>query len=156
MKRKRGKPATATGLGPAQATPGPAEHARGRPHGPNLSDHDLRQMDPEWQQHQSGGTVRALLARALDDLRLARDRLSQTPANSSRPSGSMASWQRGGVAAGATANDGEPSDDEPSEVEPECEGPRPDHPPGDTTHPSEQADTSQSPSAAQRGTARCT
>ena len=60
----------------------------------NLTDHDLRQMDPTWQQRQPEETVRGLLARALDDLRQARERLNQNPTNSSRPSGSMEPWRR--------------------------------------------------------------
>ena len=60
---------------------------------PNLSDHDLRQMDPTWQQRQPEDTVRGLLVRALDDLRQACDRLDQNPSNSSHPPGSMAPWQ---------------------------------------------------------------
>ena len=64
----------------------------------NLSDHDLKQMDPTWQQRQPEETVRGLLARALDDLRQARDRLKQDPTNSSRPSGSMEPWRGGGEA----------------------------------------------------------
>ena len=64
----------------------------------NLSDHDLRQMDPTWQQRQPEETVRGLLARALDDLRQARDRLKQDPTNSSRPSGSMEPWRGSGAA----------------------------------------------------------
>ena len=65
---------------------------------PNLSEHDLRQMDPTWQQRQPEDTVRGLLARALDDLRQARDRLNQDPGNSSRPSGSMEPWRAAGAA----------------------------------------------------------
>lgn len=80
--------------------PGPAERVRARAHMPKLSDHDLRQMDQAWQQQQTDATVRGLLGRALDDLRLARDRLNQTPNNSSRPSGSMPPWQREAAAAG--------------------------------------------------------
>ena len=79
---------------------------------PNLSDHDLKQMDEAWQRHQSDETVRGLLARALEDLRLARDRLNQTPDNSSRPPGSMPPWQRGAGTAGDTAQDDELPDDE--------------------------------------------
>jgi transposase len=59
---------------------------------PNLSDHDLLQMDEDWQSRLPESVVRAVLARALDDLRQARDRLNQNPTNSSRPSGSMAPW----------------------------------------------------------------
>ena len=61
---------------------------------PNLSDHDLRQMDPTWQQRQPEETVRGLLERALDDLRQARDGLNQNPTNSSRPPASMKPWRR--------------------------------------------------------------
>ena len=70
---------------------------------PNLSDHDLLQMDQAWLERQSEQTLRALMARALDDLRLARDRLNQNPGNSSRPPGSMPPWQRGDATAKDTA-----------------------------------------------------
>ena len=122
--------------------PGPAERARTRPHRPNLSDHDLRQMDQAWQQHQSDETVRGLLARALDDLRLARDRLNQTPDNSSRPSGSMPPWQRGAGTVGGTVGD-TAHDDEVPDDETDCESERSDKPVGDA------ADSSQQPDAAQ-------
>jgi len=46
---------------------------------PNLSDHDLQQMDRTWQAGQPEPVVRGLLERALEDLRTARDRLNQTP-----------------------------------------------------------------------------
>jgi hypothetical protein len=39
---------------------------------PNLTDHDLKQMDPTWQQRQPEETVRGLLVRALDDQRWPR------------------------------------------------------------------------------------
>ena len=52
-------------------------------------------MDPGWQERQPEETVRGLLARALDDLRQARDRLNQNPTNSSRPPGSMEPWRKG-------------------------------------------------------------
>ena len=65
---------------------------------PNLSDHDLRQMDPTRQQRQAEDTARGVLARALDDLWQARDRLNQGPGNSSRPSGSMEPWRAAGLA----------------------------------------------------------
>ena len=57
---------------------------------PNLSDHDLKQMDPAWQAGRPEPVVRGLLKRALDDLRVARDRLNQRPDNSLRPPGTMA------------------------------------------------------------------
>lgn len=103
---------------------------------PNLSDHDLRQMDEAWQRHQSEETVRGLLARALEDLRLARDRLNQTPDNSSRPSGSMPPWQRGAGTAGDTAQD-----DELPDGEADLESERPDKPVDDAADSSQQPDT---------------
>jgi hypothetical protein len=51
-------------------------------------------MSEDWQHRQSEPVVRSLLKRTLDELRVARDRLNQNPNNSSRPSGSMAPWQR--------------------------------------------------------------
>jgi len=61
----------------------------------NISDHDLSQMDEVWQANLSEPTVRSLLTRTLDELRVARDRLNQNPDNSSRPSGSTPPWQSG-------------------------------------------------------------
>ena len=84
---------------------------------PNLSDHDLRQMDPGWQERQPEETVRGLLARALDDLRQARDRLNQNPANSSRPPGSMEPWRKGGAdEPTARPDDGAARDEEAAEA----------------------------------------
>ncbi len=122
---------------------------------PNLSDHDLRQMDPAWQQHQSDGTVRALLARALDDLRLARDRLNQTPANSSRPSGSMAPWQRGGATVGDGALEAELDHEQPSHEQPSAvdEGQRQDRPPSAAPRSCEHPDTEPSAGQTQPGAA---
>ena len=71
---------------------------------PNLTDYDLRQMDEAWQGAQPDIVLRELLKRTLEDLRAARDRLNQTPANSSRPSGSMPPWQRG-AGGGGSAHD---------------------------------------------------
>ena len=78
---------------------------------PNLSDHDLKQMDEAWQTGQPEPVVRDLLGRALEDLRVARDRLNQTPKNSSRPSGSMSPWLSGtGDASGNASGDTQPGD----------------------------------------------
>ena len=95
---------------------------------PNLSDHDLKQMDPTWQQCQPETTVRGLLARALDDLRQARDRLNQNPTNSSRPSGSMEPWRRAGAAEPEAADDAAPVEPLPPEApdgEPGARAPSP-------------------------------
>jgi hypothetical protein len=66
---------------------------------PNLSNHDLKQMDDAWQDRQPEPVVRELLKRTMNDLRAARDFMNQSPANSSRPSGSMPPWQRSAMAA---------------------------------------------------------
>src|SRR5215207_1371985 len=130
---------------------------------PNLSDHDLKQMDEAWQVGQSEPVVRGLLNRALEDLRAARDRLNQTPKNSSRPSGSMPPW-RGGTgdasddASGKTLTDDQDESprqagDAPAEPssEPTSEQPSPDAPA--PTAPGAQPDTAvcvQAPAIARR------
>ena len=61
---------------------------------PHLSDHDLRQFDDAYLETLSLEQARALLGRALEDLKTARERLAQTPSNSSRPpSSSRAPWE---------------------------------------------------------------
>lgn len=91
-----------------------------------LSDHDLRQMSEEWVASQSEPVIRGLVGRLLEDLRVARDRLNQSPQNSSRPSGSMPPWDKTGRAADAgqadsAATDGEPgASGEPQADEPAC------------------------------------
>ena len=62
---------------------------------PNLSDHDIKQMNEIWRSAQSEAVVRSLLMRTLEDLRVARDRLNQNSSNGARPPGSMAPWQGG-------------------------------------------------------------
>ncbi|MGH8568524.1 MAG: IS66 family transposase [Gammaproteobacteria bacterium] len=51
-------------------------------------------MDEAWQNSLSEPLARTVLARALEDLKQARDRLNQTSANSSRPPGSMPYWDK--------------------------------------------------------------
>jgi len=62
---------------------------------PNLSDFDLKQMDEAWLCRQPEAVLRHLTKRLLEDLRVARDRLNQSPSNSSRPPSSMPPWQNG-------------------------------------------------------------
>jgi transposase len=124
----------------AQRATGELPRRYGRMPKPNLSDNDLKQMDEAWQVAQPEPVVRGLLNRALEDLRAARDRLNQTPKNSSRPSGSMSPWQRGtGDASGGTMDDMLPgeqdepprqTDDTPAEpgAEPAAEHTSPDAP----------------------------
>ena len=60
---------------------------------PYLTDHDLRQMDEAWLQSLPEPMARSVLGRVVADLKEARDRLNQNPANSSRPPGSRPPWE---------------------------------------------------------------
>ena len=57
-----------------------------------LTDHDLRQMSDEWVSSLTPSQKEVLLVRALAELRKSRDRLNQTPSNSSKPPSSRAPW----------------------------------------------------------------
>jgi transposase len=59
-----------------------------------LTDHDLRQIDQKYLASLSPEQLLHLSEKMLDDLRTARERLNQTPQNSSRPSGSFAPWEQ--------------------------------------------------------------
>lgn len=61
----------------------------------HLSDHDLRQMDEGWLENLPEDKLRQVSTRILQDLKEARDRLNQTPDNSSRPPSSRAPWEKG-------------------------------------------------------------
>jgi hypothetical protein len=89
----------------------------------HLSDHDLRQLDDAYVEGLSEAQARALLGRALADLKAARERLGQNPGNSSRPPSTRAPWEQADAAqeAAATpsasspgAEDGEATGDEQS------------------------------------------
>jgi hypothetical protein len=71
----------------------------------HLSDHDLRQMDEGWLEKLPEAKLRQVSARMLQDLKEARDRLNQTPDNSSRPPGSRAPWEKGQAGEKAAAPD---------------------------------------------------
>ena len=87
----------------------------------NLSDHDLRQLDDAYLGSLSEAQARALLGKALADLKAARERLGQNPSNSSRPPSTRAPWQRGDgtddEAQGAEASSPEAEDAEPASDE---------------------------------------
>ncbi|MDP1649563.1 MAG: IS66 family transposase [Rubrivivax sp.] len=88
--------------------------------------------------------LRELLERALQDLRAARDRLNQTPANSSRPSGSMPPWKRGdrdgdGGGNNESANDAQAGKHRPGQ-QPAEEAARTDNAPGAQDLASQQGD----------------
>lgn len=59
-----------------------------------LTDHDLKQINQEYLAALSPGHLLHLSSKMLADLRDVRDRLNQTPQNSSRPSGSYAPWEQ--------------------------------------------------------------
>ncbi len=63
-----------------------------------LTDHDLKQISQEYLASLSPEQLLYLSEKMLDDLRNARDRLNQTPQNSSRPSGSYAPWEQSSFA----------------------------------------------------------
>jgi transposase len=68
-----------------------ARRRRGAP-GMHLSDYDLRQFDDAYLDRLSPVQARALLGKALADLKAARERLGQNPSNSSRPPSTRAPW----------------------------------------------------------------
>jgi hypothetical protein len=63
----------------------------------HLSDHSLRQIDDDYVRSLETDALRDLSLRLLADLKEARERLNQGPANSSRPPSSRAPWERGQV-----------------------------------------------------------
>ena len=60
----------------------------------HLSDHDLRQLDEAALARLEPERARALLIKALEDLKAARERLAQNPTNSSRPPSTRAPWEQ--------------------------------------------------------------
>lgn len=87
-----------------------------------LSPHDLAQLDDEALAALSREQLQKLSAKLLSDLKLAHERLDQTPRNSSRPPSSQAPWERGSGAEVSKADhfpSEEPdTDTEPSEMAP--------------------------------------
>ena len=57
-----------------------------------ITDFDLRPIDQHWLSALTPAQKDDLLARALSELREARDRLNQTPKNSSTPPSSRSPW----------------------------------------------------------------
>ena len=62
----------------------------------HLSDHDLRQFDDAYLETLTPPQARALLGKALADLKAARERLGQNPSNSSRPPSTRLPWEGSG------------------------------------------------------------
>jgi hypothetical protein len=73
-----------------------------------LKDHDLKQIDRDYVEGLARDKLVEVSLKLLADLKEARDRLNQTPQNSSRPSGSYAPWE------GGIVSDGSPVEEEPN------------------------------------------
>lgn len=76
-----------------------------------LTDEDLKQINQEYLAELSPEQLLYLSRKMLADLRDARDRLNQTPQNSSRPSGSYAPWEK------TTSNNEENQSDDVDDIE---------------------------------------
>ncbi len=76
-----------------------------------LKDHDLKQIDQEYLKGLPPEKLLEVSGKLLEDLKEARDRLNQTPENSSRPSGSFAPWE------GSIVSDGSPVEEVPNKEE---------------------------------------
>ena len=88
-----------------------------------LTDYDLRQINQEYLASLSPEQLLHLSEKMLDDLRTARERLNQSPQNSSRPSGSYAPWEQARFAEEKSRSDeGEDSGDVEEKAKPEKAG----------------------------------
>jgi len=83
-----------------------------------LSEHDLKQLDEETIRSLQAETLRTLALKLLADLKAARDRLNQSPDNSSRPPSTRAPWEGVGT---EPQDDGETEDREPQEARQDVE-----------------------------------
>jgi hypothetical protein len=73
-----------------------------------LKDHDLKQIDKDYLGALPPDKLVEVSVKLLEDLKEARDRLNQTPQNSSRPSGSYGPWE------GGIVSDGSPVEEAPN------------------------------------------
>ncbi len=78
-----------------------------------LSEHDLKQLDEETIRSLQAETLQTLSVKLLADLKEARDRLNQSPDNSSRPPSTRAPWEGSGS---EPPEDDEAEDREPQEA----------------------------------------
>lgn len=83
----------------------------------HLSDHDLRQLDDAYLERLSEGQARALLGKAVSDLKTARERLGQNPSNSSRPPSTRPPWEPTGTGEDGEAQTSESSPDTEDDVD---------------------------------------
>lgn len=72
-----------------------------------LKDHDLKQIDKDYLKGLPPEKLLEVSGKLLEDLKEARDRLNQTPENSSRPSSSFALWE------GSIVSEGRPVEEVP-------------------------------------------
>ncbi len=79
-----------------------------------LSEHDLKQLDEETIRSLAAESLCTLSLKLLADLKEARDRLNQSPDNSSRPPSSRAPWER---ASSDAQDDDEQEDEKPREAD---------------------------------------
>jgi len=80
-----------------------------------LKDHDLKQIDEDYLGGLPPDKLVEVSLKLLADLKEARDRLNQTPKNSSRPSGNCAPWEGGPVAEDSPVAQGPNKEAEPEE-----------------------------------------
>ena len=114
-----------------------------------LKDQELEQIDATFLRRLKDKDPEALANLSItlaNDLKEARERLNQTPSNSSRPSGSFALWEKSGTADDTDSSDNDedllgtpspPITDKRSGSDPESEGGSPDESAscGDETKP---------------------
>ena len=89
-----------------------------------LSKHDLAQLDAEAFAALSPEQLQRLSLKLLSDLKLAHERLDQSPRNSSRPPSSQAPWERGAGGDGGVdpqASNASPADTQRSDPAPEVD-----------------------------------
>ena len=92
----------------------------------HLSDHSLNQLDEAYVQALDAGALRGLSLRLLEDLKDARERLRQTPNNSSRPPSSRAPWDRPSAKDAADDAAADPPLEPPADSPDTAEAPAPD------------------------------
>jgi hypothetical protein len=103
---------------------------------PRLSDYDLRQISDDWMRARTPEQLLELSTRLLHELRAARDRLNQTPNNSSAPPSSRKPWESASAGDAPEAAAPEAGGDDPVG---EADTPRATRPEGAAARPSRQA-----------------
>ena len=122
-----------------------------------LSKHDLAQLDAEAFAALSPEQLQRLSLKLLSDLKLAHERLDQSPRNSSRPPSSQAPWERGAGGDGGVdpqASNASPADTQRSDPAPEVDldqaDPEASEPEADEAKPSRASESAAAPRPGQR------